>query len=153
MVNSFHVSIFFKGEYFSGVNIFRGDYFSRVNIFQGRLVFKEEYFPRVIFFKGWKFFRYTDSLNIWLSHNLLGLVLFTICVVYWKKYAVNKKFPRPPVAPLATNIRSELFTPWWNNTQHFNIFSLLCENHILRTDKNHIFIYQWKVNNFSKFTY
>ena len=127
-----------------------------MDIFQGwiffLLVFKEEYFSRVIFFKGWTFFRYTDSLNIWLSHNLLGLVLFTICVVYWKKYAVNKKFPRPPVAPLATNIRSELFTPWWNNTQHFNIFSLLCENHILRTDKNHIFRYQWKVNNFSKFS-
>ena len=25
-------------------------------------------------FKGWTFFRYTHSLNIWLSHNLLGLV-------------------------------------------------------------------------------
>ena len=72
--------IFFRGEYFSGVNIFqgwlffRGEYFSGVNIFQVRLVFKEEYFSRVIFVKGWTFFRYTHSMNIWLSHNLLGLV-------------------------------------------------------------------------------
>ena len=89
--------IFLRTQYFSGVTIFRseyflgwiffrvnifqvwifftGEYFSRVNIFQRQLVFKEEYFSRVIFVKGWTFFRYTHSMNIWLSHNLLGLVI------------------------------------------------------------------------------
>ena len=90
-MNIFQGWLFFRSEYFSGVNIFRsgyfsgvnifqgwiffrGDYFSRVNIFQGQLVFKEKYFSRVMFFKGWTFFRYTHSLNIWLPHNLPGLV-------------------------------------------------------------------------------
>ena len=42
--------IFFRGEYFSGVNIvqgwifFRGEYFSGVHIFQGWIFFRGEYF-------------------------------------------------------------------------------------------------------------
>ena len=67
-VNIFQEWIFFRSEYFSvfqewiffrGEFFFRGDYFSWVNIFHGRQTFKDEYFSRVIFFKGWRFFRYT----------------------------------------------------------------------------------------------
>ena len=67
----------FPGWIFSGVDIFqgwiffRGDYFSGATSFQGKIFFKGD-----IFFKGWTFFRYTHSLNIWLLHNLLGLVQF-----------------------------------------------------------------------------
>ena len=34
-VNIFQEGIFFKGEYYAGVNIFQGEYFSEVNILQG----------------------------------------------------------------------------------------------------------------------
>ena len=46
------------GEYFSGVNIFQGQMFSAATIFSGVNIFS----------------RSTHRLNIWLSHNLLGLV-------------------------------------------------------------------------------
>ena len=39
-------------------------------------IIRAEYFSGVNIFPGWKFFRYTHGLNIWLSHNLLGLVSF-----------------------------------------------------------------------------
>ena len=58
--------IFFKCEYFSGVNIFRSEHFSGVNISQRWIFFRGEYFSRVNIFKGGTFFRgeYFSEVNI-----------------------------------------------------------------------------------------
>ena len=77
----FQRCIFFRDEYFSGVNIFggwiffRGLYFSGVNIFKGWIYFWE-YFSGVTSFQGWISFRgeHFSGVNIWVLHSLLGLV-------------------------------------------------------------------------------
>ena len=51
--------IFLRGEYFSGVNIFQEWIFSMIEYFSGVNIFHLS----------------THSPNIWVSHNLLGLVL------------------------------------------------------------------------------
>ena len=48
--------IFFRGDYFSGVNIYPGWIFSVVDIFQGWIFFRGEYFSWVNIFHGWIFF-------------------------------------------------------------------------------------------------
>ena len=91
-LNIFQGWIFSRSEYFSGVTIFQEWIFFRGEYFQEWIFFRGEYFSGAtsfqggIFFKGWTFFRYTHSLNIWLSHNLLGLVCFNVCFFCEKSF-------------------------------------------------------------------
>ena len=87
------------------MNIFLGWLLFAGEFFQERLVFKEEYFSRVIFFKGWTFFRYTHSLNILLSHNLLGVVYNTLPLL---TIPSSWCIPARPTGPVPENTISSL---------------------------------------------
>ena len=86
------------GEYFSGVNIFQGQMFSAATIFSGVNILS----------------RSNHRLNIWLSHNLLGLVpCLCQCRFFWR---LPCRPPRlPPCRPSflsAAMLVPEMLTEW-----------------------------------------
>ena len=93
-MNIFQEWLFSRSEYFSG-----GEYFQEMikNIFHGWIFFRWKYFLRGEYFSGWINFRVNKfqgwmfsrghrssySLNIWLSANILGLVIIIIDIMSW----------------------------------------------------------------------
>ena len=100
-------------EYFLGVNIFPGWIFFRVTIF------RSEYFSDVNIFH-----LSTHSLNIWVSHYLLGLVCILyfnsgVCWIEWRVGICRRHRVLPPLSLLV----QPLLPP---RSKYFRLFHGLC---------------------------